>query len=714
MRVWDKLAKLKKDYSNVCDGVPKGRGMGFFMGKGADGVLQPEKPAGIDYSSGRAVMLHEGELVEDTPRGRLVVPAMMNPINTPQEQAQAQQMEQELKLPGMATGGLIQRDGTLRGFNPLNKSLNTQPQPINRLAVQPSNQTPITPPAKPLIQTNTPQSTLSNIPAVGKAVAPVQAAPIQKQSLGFNQNQVAPKKKEPIGFNTINKVAQGDKSYLDDIYSKLNNQYMGRLGARQAAQTSAQAQQNAQMGLSDSVKNTLGAVQGREQNMEAGAIQSDLATQQAQQQVAEQKQAIQQVIQNKKESIQNLINLGGVENLKQAEQFAKEVYGTDVYGLGNIANDQKMTALAKYTAIPGMSAKGALELAIQNGDLDRYGMTEEEAKNIIAPLVLGSDPVYQAKGHYGDLLDKGLITASDYKDAVDLVKWASLNPDGIEIMDSFVVTDKEGNEVGNFKTQEEANAFMQKNAGDFTVQKKDNGYIGYKGDYQEFLPAAVGDVWQGQDGGLYINMNGEKVPATPIFEDPFAAQNNRILDYYTTHGIDNDVTRQIRTAQLRAANADPLSLPVGLNPNSALYSDLTNSAKATSWDGLKEQSEQGTGSDSHVYNPVLEQLPDNSFINVDGELWLLKSNTLENQSGDDIHTYTLYNPVTGGQKTIKTTANKHQKAVVTETDNGKLFKDNYLKQAMDLLNPKSMLTGGMTTFANAGKEIKNDVNTEKE
>ncbi len=729
-RVWEKLASLKKDYSSVCDGIPKGngRGMGlgmgagFYTGRGANGILEPEKPVGFDNSSGRTVVIHEGENVQDTPNGRMVTPARLTPLNTEAEQQHAQQMEQQMQLPGMATGGIIEPNGALRGLNPLHDNQNkpqTQVPAVNRF------QQPFVPPVKQPMNTvgskvvmpkfgqapaNTMQSSSQLAPpAQNTTPLPALGQPKQLESnkvMGFEQNQINPTAKQPIGMNTIQKVAQGEKSYIDDLYSKLGNQYMGRLGAKQAAQTAASQQQGAQMGLSNAVQNTLGAVQDRNQSMEAGAIQSDLATQQAQQTASEQKQAIQQVIQGKKEAIKDLIGLGGVDNLAQAEKFAKEVYGTDVYGLGNIANDQKMTALAKYTAIPGMSAQGALDLAIQNGDLERYGLTEEQAKNIIAPLILGSDPIYQAKGHYGDLLDQGLISAGDYKDAVDLVKWASLNPEGIEIMDSYKVTDANGNEVGNFKTEEEANLFMQKNPGNFSVQKEDNGYIGYKGDYQEFLPASVGDVWQAQDGGLYINMNGEKVPATPVFEDPFAVQNNKILDYYQAHGIENDTTRQIRTAQLRAAHADPTSLPVGLNPNSSLYSDLTNSAKATSWDGLVNQSEQGTGSDSHVYNPVLDQLPDNSFINVDGELWLLKSNIRESVSGDDLHTYTLYNPVTGGQKTIKTTGNKHQKAVVEETDSGTLFKDNYLKEALNLLNPANTATGGVVTFVDAGKNAK--------
>jgi len=645
---WEKIAKTKKHYSGQPQLLGRGR---MYTGRGADGVLQADKPAMINMNNGQPTVIHEGEIVNDTPNGTEVIPAKMVSLNSPKEQEIARELEQKMNLNGMQTGGIIPKASiNTLGAPPSIGTLRGRTGPTAAIPTAPNSTTPQASTLNPL-SAPTGQS--------GVRTAP-KASPLGGTSI-----------KDPIGLNTLKGIASGETDLYKDNFTKANNQQLGRLGAAQAFEKAASAQQMAQSGASDAVKNVLNANQERSQSLERGAVTQSLASQQMGQQTKAQEGAIREVIQGKKEAIENLIKLGGQENMDKAEEYAKEVYGSDVYGLGDIRNDQKMSAIAKYTAIPGMSVDGAMDLLKQNGDLERYGITPEEARKFASALVLGSDPIYQAKSHYGDMLDDGLISPEEYSDAVDFVKWSQLNPEGVEIVDSYRVTDAEGKEVGNFKTQSEADLFMKNNNGNFSTELVPNGYIGYKDEYDEYFGDYLqGDIFTGTDGNLYTVNDGQKVIARPTPEDPFSQQNVKLLRYLESNGMENDTTREIRRQQVNAMEVDPSSVPVGMLPSSQVYKDMLS--KATSLEdptGAHKAREQGHGHSSEVVISSLHNLADDTWVDLDGKLYLYKGKEKQViDNDDDVNSYEFYNPTTGEKFYYKTTRDK--KGVYREDTRG--------------------------------------------
>ena len=82
-----------------------GYGQAFGTGAGADGVVQPNKPAAIDHSTNPPSVYHEGETIVPFPGGKHIIPAQ-----TEQQQAQLGRMEKEQGLPGYQEGGTVYDD----------------------------------------------------------------------------------------------------------------------------------------------------------------------------------------------------------------------------------------------------------------------------------------------------------------------------------------------------------------------------------------------------------------------------------------------------------------------------------------------------------------------------------------------------------------------------------------------------------------------------
>ena len=115
MRYWDKLAALKAGKKNGGESITVSvvAMPGQQTGAGSDGIVQPDKPAAVDMSSGAPVILREGERVDQMPNGsRKVIPANQNlpglhMITDGRTQDVMKAVEASGRVPGMQDGGVI-------------------------------------------------------------------------------------------------------------------------------------------------------------------------------------------------------------------------------------------------------------------------------------------------------------------------------------------------------------------------------------------------------------------------------------------------------------------------------------------------------------------------------------------------------------------------------------------------------------------------------
>lgn len=135
-------------------GTPKAAApAAMYTGAGPDGVVQPQNPVAMDYTSNPPTVVHEGEMVQKTPYGKYVTPASavgttpalgpaskMVMAQTPQQQATMKTAEQSMRLPGRATGGPIvdqqqqyaYTSPTLTIGSPLTQSLEAQKRQVEQ------------------------------------------------------------------------------------------------------------------------------------------------------------------------------------------------------------------------------------------------------------------------------------------------------------------------------------------------------------------------------------------------------------------------------------------------------------------------------------------------------------------------------------------------------------------------------------------------------
>lgn len=145
-----------------------------------------------------------------------------------------------------------------------------------------------------------------------------------------------------------------------------------------------------------------------------------------------------------------------------------------------------MGNMASYIA-SGLSWEDAFKAMQEDGTLDLLGMTESDIESMYNKLMLNQNPILQAEETYQQLLDSGVINQEEFDDMMDFLTWGLTHPEGVDISDGYMVTDKNGNEVGFFKTQEEANAFIEK--------YPDSGYE------SNFMKNHIGEKDVGPDSG---------------------------------------------------------------------------------------------------------------------------------------------------------------------------------------------------------------------
>ncbi len=489
---------------------------------------------------------------------------------------------------------------------------------------------------------------------------------LPRQTLGLQQQrydvpqQQAPQQQSTLqqagqaiqqGLTGVQQLAAGESPYLDILEQK----YLGRTAAAGAARGAAQGQRALGLGLDPTVQRALEQEQRRQGEMALGQVRGDIGEQRARGQEAAQSQLAglgMQVSQferaQKEKEFETLLGAGGASNIEQATKIYEEMYGSqlDPY----LAQQQSMTkVLGQFASMPGVTPEQALSMAKEQGALEHLGISEQEAKAFLDPIMLGANPLAQAKAEYGTMLSQGLITPDQYNDAMMFSQWMLTNHEGIEMKDSFAVYDKEGKEVGNFLSKEEAETFVSKSGEEYQI--KESKYIGHKGEYEEFTGREEGEYFvEGEN--VYKIQEGKKIITEPDYADPFSVQNTKFLEL----GEDNKYYKKLLGLQVKAAIAKPEELPLDFEEGSVLYQNLIKSPLLQHYtlNDLRGR-ETGSGHKSVVEIPQFEGLNANSLIIFQNKVFMFQSkHHIVIKGDDDVVEYRLYDPATGETKVITT------------------------------------------------------------
>jgi|TARA_Y100000310_G_scaffold127848_2_gene126983 hypothetical protein len=643
---WNILDRNNKNRDKITEvsriNTPYGNRTSLYTGAGPDNIVQPNKPALLDFSSGRPAVIHEGEIINNNANGgKTVTPHKdvrrgMMPLNTESQQMQAMSMENGQN--GFRNGGIIQNymaGGNIPSYQEGGVIPPQQPAQIpqqqNALGLPQQQFQPISQLAQqaPQAQTQAVQSPTTTqeslgltrhgqtgqqvqIPQQVQQQPPQQPAQIPQQQVQQPQQQqgelTAEKpEKQPLTLQSMQGVMEGtadqpqtvgdfkkqwDKRLLDlhkiaggnsQLFDRMKNTLMGELTASQGASTAAVQQQELQQGLTPETSRLLQQERERSQSMERGNLMNQLTQLESQAAIDATNQAVQQgmlrtqfEIKQKETLANNLIEQGGLENLDRAEDILTEIYGTPI-DLQMLKTKKSLSAVADIVAL-GQGVEDSINLAKQQGVMEQYGLSEEELRGMMTPMIMNTNPIVQAQTMYADLVTQGVITQDQANQAMSVVNWTLMNPQGLEISNSFIVTDANGNQVGNFKTEEEADSFIVNNPDkNYNKQFKKNGWIGLKGDYEEYLGSKVeGDVFE-QSGKLFRIVNGEKIPARMMPTVPFSAVNNSLYKYYINSGREEQANEilNIQVNHLRSLEDSDgdIELPAGMSKDHPAYKE---------------------------------------------------------------------------------------------------------------------------------------------
>ena len=476
--------------------------------------------------------------------------------------------------------------------------------------------------------------------------------PQQQQSQPTTQTPLQLSKESMFqGLQGVKKLAEGESKYMDLLEEK----YLGRTAAAGAAKGAAMQQKYLGQDLDPSIQRALEGEQQRQQESSMGQIRGDIGAQRIASQESAQKDLVglgmqvnQYEMAQKSQQFNELLNAGGIDNIEQAQKIYEEMYGStlDPY---LAQENSKLKVLGKYAAMPGVTSDEAIRLAKEEGALDFLGIDENEAKNYLDPIIMGSNPLYQAESDYGAMLKQGLINKDEYDNMIAFAKYSITNPDGMEIKDSFIVKDDKGNEVGNFLTEEEANKFLEKN-NDKNYKISKGKYIGRKGEYEEYTGMEEGEYFT-KGENVYKIMEGKQILVEPDYDDPFSVQNEQFLKL----GEDNIYYKKIIDKQIKAVVSDSLELPEGITEDSALYKGLMKSDKVGKYDSNNlTYDETGVGTGSIVKISEFDSLAPNSLVVIDGKLYRYNGDKrLTVKWNDDLYRYHFTDILTGENKFIK-------------------------------------------------------------
>jgi hypothetical protein len=386
-RYWEKLASLKTDPTMI-KAMMLRRGQ-YYTGTGDNEILEPSKPAGIDYSSGEPIMLHEGEMVDETTMGRQVTPARLVPFHTREQQMQAAMEEPNMR--GMQVGGLIPNDkGAMAGFG----SVGNMQQPATTQSFF-QNQ-PLKAPQ------NIPGQTAISSNLIQFPTKPQPVIPQTNKLIGSTvQQQYKP------DINTGLSILQNTATGKNSVFDQQANQALGTLGASQAAGNAAQQQQLAQSGVSKEVAGILGSNMNRQNALAQGQVSADMANKEAEAQISVGKDLIntslgldQLDFERTQAQIDQMLTLGGDENIAKAQNLASTLYGFDIdYSKAKLPDIQNTMANVENwintygaDASPEMSqlmGKKYFDLWTQQNAIQGLNFTQEEKDAVMKGIASG-------------------------------------------------------------------------------------------------------------------------------------------------------------------------------------------------------------------------------------------------------------------------------------------------------------------------------------
>ena len=488
----------------------------MYTGAGPDGVVQKQKPAMLDTSSGSPRIIHEGEVVRNNPNGgKTVIPNSdvrrgMYPITTKEQQATISKLDGSLEgnfrggsIPGYAQGGMIpgyQEGGIIPPPNPAAAALlsntqaqNTQtgftqqqpqvsgtglvsPQFGNQFRQQQLQQPQAQPQQQQVQQPQAqqPQQSLTDPTQQQGKPLPFDKQPLTPENMQMvvDGNEPTPstvgefKKKHDKKLQELWKISEGDSK----IFEQLKNTMLGEIGAVQAAKQGASQQRALQQGLSPELTRLSEQQQNRQNALERGNMMNQLAQLESQAALDATDQYLQQSlishqfeVTQTKNQINELMKQGGTQNIEAAEQLYYDLYGTEV-DLDRFETTQTMGDISDLVAL-GMGIEETINLAKENGLMEKFNIDEDRLRKLVTPMVLAGNPMVQAQSNVDDLVAQGIYTPEMAQQVMAVMKWTMANPQGLEISNSFVVLDDNGNQVGNFKTEDEADSFITNNDG---------------------------------------------------------------------------------------------------------------------------------------------------------------------------------------------------------------------------------------------------------
>lgn len=153
---------------------------------------------------------------------------------------------------------------------------------------------------------------------------------------------------------------------------------------------------------------------------------------------------------------------------KNAAKMFKDIYGQSI-DFTHLTNEQDAMKFNEgWNNMNGLIAAGtnwenALKVMKQDGTLEKLGMTESDVKSFYQESQMMNDPMYKAMKMSDTWVQQGLITQDQADDYTAFLQWSITNPQGVTIEDGFSVYDANGNEMGFFKTQGEADKFVADN-----------------------------------------------------------------------------------------------------------------------------------------------------------------------------------------------------------------------------------------------------------
>lgn len=178
--------------------------------------------------------------------------------------------------------------------------------------------------------------------------------------------------------------------------------------------------------------------------------------------------------QQKMDFASQLLQQGGPENYKKVSEMFKGMFGEGV-DFTNALNEENYQNFGKgMNSINEMLANGLgadeiIEAMKKDGSYDMMKMDDDDLKFMINKMKLNSDPVYKAEQMVDQWVKQGYITEDQKDDFMALLIHQLTNPDGFDIFDAFVLKDKNGNEVGAFKTKEEMDKYIKDNPGEYQI-----------------------------------------------------------------------------------------------------------------------------------------------------------------------------------------------------------------------------------------------------